>query len=91
MLTACVSDPKPSQTEQEVLDESAAKVEESIVEDEPKEVIDTTLEGFFATYENTNRVIWQKPELVIDMMGDLSDKSVADIGAGQGAFCFAFS
>ncbi len=45
-----------------------------------------TIEGFFENYENTNRVIWQKPELVIDLFGDLSDKVIADVGAGRGYF-----
>lgn len=39
-------------------------------------------------YESDIRVIWQKPMLVIDLMGDLSDKTVADIGAGTGYFAF---
>jgi len=37
-------------------------------------------------YENTNRMVWQKPDLIMNMMGDLSDKTVADIGAGTGFF-----
>ncbi len=34
------------------------------------------------------RVIWQKPELVISMLGKLAGKKVADIGAGTGFFTF---
>lgn len=41
-----------------------------------------------ADYINTNRVIWQKPNVVIDFMGEISDKVVADIGAGTGYFAF---
>jgi len=37
-------------------------------------------------YENTNRMVWQKPDLVLGLMGDLSHKTVADIGAGTGFF-----
>jgi len=37
-------------------------------------------------YENTNRMVWQKPNLIINMMGDLSNKTVADIGTGTGFF-----
>ncbi len=37
-------------------------------------------------YESKDRVFWQKPELVISKMGELSDKVVADIGAGSGYF-----
>lgn len=42
--------------------------------------------GITEDYENTDRVIWQKPDLVIDLLGDLSGKTVADIGAGTGFF-----
>ncbi len=38
------------------------------------------------TYENVDRQNWQKPQLVISSLGDLSDKVVADIGAGTGYF-----
>ncbi|TXB62486.1 class I SAM-dependent methyltransferase [Phaeodactylibacter luteus] len=37
-------------------------------------------------YENTNRVAWQKPEMIINLLGDLNQKVVADIGAGTGFF-----
>ncbi|MCB0593885.1 MAG: methyltransferase [Lewinellaceae bacterium] len=37
-------------------------------------------------YDNTNRVVWQKPEVVIDLLGNLEGKTVADIGAGTGFF-----
>lgn len=40
------------------------------------------------TFESEERVIWQKPELIIDKMGDLDGKTVADIGAGTGYFAF---
>ncbi|MFN7118507.1 MAG: class I SAM-dependent methyltransferase [Saprospiraceae bacterium] len=42
--------------------------------------------GITEDYENTDRVIWQKPDLVIDLLGDLTGKTVADIGAGTGFF-----
>ncbi len=42
--------------------------------------------GIADDYLNTNRVIWQKPELILDLLGDLSNKTVADIGAGTGFF-----
>ena len=37
-------------------------------------------------YDPPGRVVWQKPEVVIGMMGDMSNKVVADIGAGSGFF-----
>jgi SAM-dependent methyltransferase len=38
--------------------------------------------------KDPTRVIWQKPEMVINIFGDLKDKVVADIGAGTGFFAF---
>jgi ubiquinone/menaquinone biosynthesis C-methylase UbiE len=38
--------------------------------------------------ENKDRVLWQKPEIVVSKMGDLTGKTVADIGAGTGYFTF---
>jgi SAM-dependent methyltransferase len=38
--------------------------------------------------QDPTRVIWQKPEMVINIFGDLKDKVVADIGAGTGFFAF---
>ena len=35
---------------------------------------------------NRDRENWQKPQMVISRLGDLSDKTVADIGAGTGYF-----
>lgn len=37
------------------------------------------------------RVIWQKPEDVVKLLGDISDKTIADIGAGSGYFTFRFA
>lgn len=39
-------------------------------------------------HSNVSRSIWQKPGLVIEKMGDVSNKVVADIGAGTGYFSF---
>ncbi len=47
------------------------------------------LEGFTADYSNTNRYLWQQPQLILDVMGDISDKVVADIGAGPSGY-FSF-
>lgn len=45
-----------------------------------------SLESLLFKYDPPDRVVWQKPELIIDKMGDLSNKVVADIGAGSGFF-----
>jgi len=47
-----------------------------------------SFENLVADYESKDRGIWQKPELVISLLGDLQDKTVADIGAGTGYFTF---
>lgn len=44
--------------------------------------------SLLSDFENPNRAIWQKPELVISQLGDLTGKTVADIGAGTGYFAF---
>ncbi len=41
-----------------------------------------------ADYESRDRLIWQKPEMVIQRLGDLSQKTVVDLGAGTGFFAF---
>lgn len=38
--------------------------------------------------ENKDRLIWQKPETVVALIGDMEGKTVADIGAGTGYFTF---
>lgn len=38
--------------------------------------------------EQPDRIIWQKPDLVISKLGELNGKVVADIGAGTGYFSF---
>ncbi len=45
-------------------------------------------ESLVSTYENVEREEWQKPEQVIDFLGDLDGKVVADIGAGSGYFSY---
>lgn len=42
--------------------------------------------GINETYETPDRYIWQKPEMIINLMGNIRDKVVADIGAGSGFF-----
>jgi ubiquinone/menaquinone biosynthesis C-methylase UbiE len=44
--------------------------------------------GLVDDFESKQRAIWQKPDLVISQLGDLTGKTVADIGAGTGYFTF---
>ena len=40
-----------------------------------------------ATHDDSrDRHVWQKPGLVIDVLGDIEEKVIADIGAGEGFF-----
>ncbi len=41
--------------------------------------------------EDEQRTEWQNPELVIQRLGNLEDKVVADLGAGSGYFSFKLS
>ncbi|MEE9437530.1 MAG: class I SAM-dependent methyltransferase [Saprospiraceae bacterium] len=40
------------------------------------------------SFEDEDRASWQKPELVIQKLGDIRGKTIADIGAGTGYFSF---
>jgi SAM-dependent methyltransferase len=39
-------------------------------------------------WESRDRLVWQKPDMIIKRLGDLSQKTVADLGAGTGFFAF---
>ncbi len=41
-----------------------------------------------ADYSNKERLIWQKPEMVITRLGDMANKTIVDLGAGSGFFSF---
>ncbi len=43
------------------------------------------------TYDIMTRAAWQKPSVVISKLGNISDKIIADIGAGTGYFSFRFA
>ncbi|MCB1190973.1 MAG: methyltransferase domain-containing protein [Leptospiraceae bacterium] len=45
-------------------------------------------ESLAEVFESPERAKWQKPDKVIEVLGDLSDKTVADLGAGTGYFTF---
>lgn len=83
-LNACVSEP-----EHEKLDFRPVITD---VGDAENPTIEVNQEGEFSDllsdYENQDREYWQKPNEVIRSLGDLSNKVVADIGAGTGYFTF---
>lgn len=45
-------------------------------------------EELIKQFDSPNRAKWQRPDAVISSLGDLSGKTVADIGAGSGYFTF---
>jgi SAM-dependent methyltransferase len=49
---------------------------------------DIPFDSLLFDYERSDRVIWQKPGLIMDLMGDISQKTIADLGAGSGYFAF---
>ncbi len=48
----------------------------------------TSFENLVNHFDNPEREKWQKPDLVIEKLGDISDKTIGDIGAGTGYFSF---
>ncbi len=46
----------------------------------------SNLENLITKYDPPGRVVWQKPELIINKMGEISHLVIADIGAGSGFF-----
>lgn len=48
----------------------------------------TDFDELVAHFDDPARAEWQKPEAVIEMLGALDGKTVADIGAGSGYFVF---
>ena len=47
-----------------------------------------SLEQLIARFEDPKRDVWQKPNAVIALLGDLQGKVVMDIGSGSGYFSF---
>ena len=62
-------------------DSEPERIEEVILTNEP------TGENVIP-HRDQKRYAWQKPQLVIDRLGDIDEKVVADIGAGTGYFSF---
>ncbi|MDO8365192.1 MAG: class I SAM-dependent methyltransferase [Saprospiraceae bacterium] len=85
---SCKNDPRPSTDDPALFREKptpASTVSDPILL--PKTGAGN-FESLVADFEDKDRGIWQKPELVISFLGDINDKTVADIGAGTGYFTF---
>lgn len=85
---SCKNDPRPNTEDPALFRE---KPTPATTVSEPLPLPKTgagNFESLVADFEDKDRGIWQKPELVISFLGDLHDKTVADIGAGTGYFTF---
>ncbi|NJN77614.1 MAG: class I SAM-dependent methyltransferase [Saprospiraceae bacterium] len=49
---------------------------------------ETSFEDLVKMFEDSARAEWQKPDEIIDLLGDLDGKTIMDIGAGTGYFAF---
>ncbi len=56
--------------------------------DETQEIpkVEGNFDTLVETYEPKDRDIWQKPDVIFDLLGDMSKKTIADVGAGTGYF-----
>ncbi|WP_421977311.1 class I SAM-dependent methyltransferase [Roseivirga seohaensis] len=55
---------------------------------EKEELVPEALDESQDIQEDKERTEWQNPEFVVNLLGDLTDKTVADVGAGSGYFTF---
>jgi len=88
VFLSCKNEPRPSTDDPALFREKeapATTVSESLPL--PKSGAGN-FESLVADFEDKDRGIWQKPELVISFLGDIKDETVVDIGAGTGYFTF---
>lgn len=80
ILSSCQSDENQQDQNRETPVTPATNTDTSL------DKIDIDKPGIAEDYTNTNRVIWQKPDMIIDLLDDMENKTIADIGAGTGFF-----
>ncbi len=80
---------KPAQRKENTsgISDTSAVAEQSI-DSSGSEVATEAFDSMVRQYEDPERKNWQSPELVLQKMGDLKNKTVADIGVGTGYFAF---
>lgn len=85
LLTACISSCSTESASEENSTSEITFEQEQTVET----LKDTSIfQELVESYEDPERGVWQNPELIIEKFGNLSGKTVADIGAGTGYFTF---
>lgn len=60
--------------------------QEEVIAPNPADI--ESMPGQSALKEDDERTNWQNPRLVLELLGELSGKTIADIGAGSGYFTF---
>ena len=81
VFISCNNNKDSQKTEKE---EEPNDIQTPAVQDETE----SSIEALVEEYEDPGRVDWQNPDLVINKLGDLNNKVIADIGAGSGYFTF---
>ncbi|MBL7826674.1 MAG: DUF1698 domain-containing protein [Saprospiraceae bacterium] len=84
----CKNDPQPPADSPAIFKEKSSNAATVSEQSPVSDFGSGSFESLIADYENKDRSIWQKPNLVISLLGDLENKTVADIGAGSGYFAF---
>ncbi len=77
ILNGCQSEPSAKEQNDDAPQQMPVRHEANNAPNKP---------GIEEDYTNTDRVIWQKPEMILNLLGDMENKTVADIGAGTGFF-----
>lgn len=85
---ACQNDTPPVSSESPGMTRETPPPVSTSVEPRQPKASPGNFENLIADYESKDRVIWQKPDMVISLLGDLEGKTVADLGAGSGYFAF---
>lgn len=84
-VISCKS-PGQKETNTFIPDTTAGSIQKSDTSE--SDVIFDDFDSMVRQYEDPERKNWQSPELILQKMGDLSGKTVADIGVGTGYFAF---
>lgn len=82
VLASCGKRDKPQAADEET------SVEASHDSHANEHMHESSIEELIARFEDPERDLYQKPEDVISLLGDLEGKTVMDLGAGSGYFTF---
>lgn len=84
-IISCKS-PGKKETDTFIADTATGSIQNSDTTE--TDVVFDDFDSMVRQYEDPQRKNWQSPELVLQKMGDLNGKTVADIGVGTGYFAF---